>query len=113
MSLILLFSFLGEVCRYLIPLTIPASIYGMLLLFAALSLKIIRVESVRESGVFLTSLLPVLFVPPLVRLMEYWPLIKPVLIAMFVISLVTTVLIFAFSGVVTQWLIGKGEQKDE
>ena len=40
-------------------------------------------------------------------------LIKPVLIAMFVISLVTTVLIFAFSGVVTQWLIGKGEQKDE
>ena len=60
--LILLFSFLGEVCRYLIPLTIPASIYGMVLLFVALALKLVRVESVRETGAFLTSLLPVLFV---------------------------------------------------
>ena len=113
MSLILLFSFLGEVCRHLIPLTIPASIYGMLLLFAALSLKLIRVESVRQSGSFLTSLLPILFVPPLVRLMEYWPMLRPVLLALFVISLVTTVFILAFSGMITQWLIGKEEQKDE
>ena len=113
MSLIMLFSFLGEVCRYLIPLTIPASIYGMLLLFGTLTLKIVQLESVRESGTFLTSLLPVLFVPPLVRLMEYWPMLKPVLIALFVISIVTTVLIFACSGIVTQWLIGKEAQEDE
>ena len=112
MSLIMLFSFLGEVCRYLIPLTIPASIYGMLLLFGALLLKIVRVESIRESGMFLTSLLPVLFVPPLVQLVEYWPLLKPVLVALFVISIVTTIFIFACSGAVTQWLIGKGEKKD-
>ena len=113
MSLILLFSFLGEICRHLIPLTIPASIYGMVLLFAALMLKIVRLESIRESGMFLTSLLPVLFVPPLVRLMEYWPMLKPVLIALFVISIVTTVLIFACSGIVTQWLIGKEAKTDE
>lgn len=57
--LILLFSFLGEVCRCLIPLMIPASIYGITLLFASLALKIIRVEDVRETGAFLTSLLPI------------------------------------------------------
>ena len=39
-ALILLFSFLGEVCRFLIPINIPASIYGMVLLFAALSLTV-------------------------------------------------------------------------
>ena len=68
--LILLFCFLGELCRYLIPLSIPASIYGMVLLFAALALKIIRVESVRETGMFLTSILSLLFVVPMVQLMD-------------------------------------------
>ena len=110
--LILLFSFLGEVCRFLIPLTIPASIYGMVLLFAALALKIIRIESVRETGTFLPSILPVLFVVPTVRLMDYWTAMRPVLIPLFVISFVVTILIFAVSGIVTQWLIRKGEKKD-
>ena len=113
LCLILSFSFLGEVFRYLIPLNIPASIYGMLLLFAALSLKIIRVESVRETGSFLTSLLPVLFVAPAVRIMDYWPVMQPVLIPLVLICLVVTVLVFAVSGVVAQRMIGKEKQKDE
>ena len=110
--LILLFSFLGEVCRYLIPLTIPASIYGMVLLFAALTLKIVRVESIRETGAFLTSILPLLFVVPTVRLMDYWSVMRPVLIPVLVICLVGTIVVFAVSGIVTQWLIRKGEKRD-
>ena len=111
--LILLFSFLGEVCRYMIPLMIPASIYGIGLLFAALALKIIRVEDVQETGSFLTSLLPLLFVPPAVRLMDYWAEVRPVLVPFLLICLVVTVLVFAVSGIVTQRLITKeGEQDD-
>ena len=109
---ILLFSFLGEVCRFLIPLTIPASIYGIALLFAALALKIIRLESVRETGNFLTSLLPLLFVAPTVALMDYWDVVRPVLIPFVAISFVVTIAVVAASGLVTQWLIRKGEQKD-
>lgn len=110
--LILLFSFLGEVCRYLIPLTIPASIYGMVLLFAALTLKIVRVESIRETGAFLTSILPLLFVVPTVRLMDYWSVMRPVLIPLFLISFVVTILVFAISGIVTQRMIRKGGHKN-
>ncbi len=111
--LILLFSFLGEVCRYLIPLTIPASIYGMVLLFGALALKLVRVESVRETGAFLTSLLPMLFVVPTVKLMDYWDVMRPLLLPLFLIFFVVTVLVFAVSGIVTQRLIKKeGEQDD-
>ena len=112
-GLILLFSFLGEVCRFLIPLMIPASIYGIALLFAALSLKIIRVEQVSETGSFLTSLLPLLFVPPAVRLMDYWSVIQPVLGPFLLICLVVTVMVFAVSGLVSKWMSGKGGQKDE
>ena len=112
LCLIFAFSFLGEVCRYVIPLNIPASIYGMLLLFAALSLKWIRLESVRETGAFLSSMLPVLFVVPAVGIMDYWPVIRPVLIPLILICLLVTILVFAASGLVAQWMIGKGKQKD-
>ena len=111
-SLILLFSFLGEVCRFLIPLNIPASIYGMILLFAALMLKIIRVEHVRETGSFLTSLLPLLFVAPTVGLMEYWDLLKPVLLPFSLISLLVTALVVAAAGIVTKCILKKGAKKD-
>ena len=106
--LILLFSFLGEVCRYFIPIMIPASIYGIGLLFAALVLKIIRIEDVRETGSFLTSLLPLLFVAPTVGLMEYWQQLKPVLVPFALISFVVTILVFAAAGLVTKLVIRKG-----
>ena len=111
--LILLFCFLGELCRYLIPLAIPASIYGMVLLFGALALKIVRIESVRQTGFFLTSILSLLFVAPMVQLMDFWPVLRPVLIPTLVICLVGTIIVFAVSGIVTQWLIRKGEKKDD
>ena len=111
-SIILLFSCMGEVCRYFIPLNIPASIYGMALMFGALALKIFRPEDVRETGNFVTSLLPLLFVAPTVGLMEYWDLLRPVLIPFTLISLVVTVLVFAVSGLITKWIMGKEASKD-
>ena len=113
--LIFLFTALGELLHFLIPMPIPASIYGMVLLFAALALKIVRVEAVADVVGFLTSLLPLLFVVPMVSLTEYWGLIKDDLIAIVTIILVSTVLVFATSGWVTQWIISrkKGEKNHD
>ena len=105
-ALIVLFSFLGELCRALIPLPVPASIYGMVLMFAALSLKIIKLPQVGEAGHFLTSILPVLFVAPLVSLMDCWPVLRENLIPLAVITAVTTVSTFAVAGFVTKWMMG-------
>lgn len=110
--IIIIFSFLGELCRYLIPFPIPASIYGMVLLFAALSLKIVRLEHVKEGGGFLVSCLPVLFVAPAVALMEYWTLLKDAIVPLAVIVLVTTVLTFGVAGIVTQMLMKEGKDRD-
>lgn len=111
MCLILLFSFLGELCRFLIPYPIPASIYGMVLLFAALSLKLIPASAVRESGSFLTSFLPVLFVAPAVSLLDCWAQLKDALIPLLVITLLSTVIVFGAGGVVTQLIMRKKEDK--
>ena len=111
--LIMLFTCLAELLHTWIPAPIPASIYGMVLLFIALSLKIITVESVADAGGFLVTFLPVLFVAPLVSLMDYWVTIKDALVPIFLIILVSTLLVFGLSGRVTQWLIDrKGEKED-
>ena len=110
-ALIILFSFLGEVCRALIPLPIPASIYGMVLMFAALALKIVKLEQVKDAGGFMTSILPVLFVAPLVSLMDCWPLLRENLLPLTVIAAVTTVTTFGAAGFVTKWMMG-GKKHD-
>ena len=110
-ALILLFSLLGEACRYVIPLPIPASIYGMVLMFAALSLKIVKLEQVKDAGGYLTSILPVLFVAPLVSLMDCWPLLRENLLPLAVIAAGTTVTTFAVAGLVTKWMMG-GKRHD-
>ena len=107
MCLIMLFSFAGELCRFLLPYPIPASIYGMVFLFVALSLKLVHVESVRDTGSFLTSLLPVMFVAPVVNLMDCWEQIQGSLIPLLLITLISTVIVFGAAGLVTQKLMKK------
>lgn len=107
-----LFSFLGELCNYWIPAPIPASIYGMLLLFLALALKIIPVTLVKDAGDFLTGFLPVLFVVPIVNLLDCWDTILSALLPIALIILVSTLLVFAVSGWVTQLLLKKKEQEE-
>ena len=105
--LIILFSFLGELLHALIPWPVPASIYGMALLFAALWFGILRIEQVKASGSFLVSILSVLFVAPLVNLLDCWALIREHLLSIGLMVFVSTVLCFAVSGLVTQRLVRK------
>ena len=105
--LIFLFSFLGELLHALIPWPVPASIYGMALLFAALWFGILRIEQVKASGSFLVSILSVLFVAPLVNLLDCWALIREHLLSIGLMVFVSTVLCFAVSGLVTQRLVRK------
>ena len=70
-------------------------------------------EDVRETGSFLTSLLPLLFVAPTVGLLEYWELVKPVLVPFVLISFVVTIFVFAAAGLVTKWIIGRRAKKHD
>lgn len=107
MGVILGFSFLGELCAYLIPVSIPASIYGMTLLFLALVLKILPASWVKDTGDFLVSILPLLFVSPVVGLLGCLDAVAEEGLKMAVILVVTTIATFAVSGIVTQLLLKK------
>ena len=110
--IILGFTMLGELLQKLIPLPIPASVYGLVLLFAALCLKLVKVEQVREAGGFLSSLLPILFVSPAVGIVKHWELISPQLLQLCLLILATTMLTFGIAGSVTQ-CIRKGREQHE
>lgn len=111
LCIILFFSFAGEVLQRLIPLPIPASVYGLVLLLGALCSGRVAVEQVRETGAFLIAVMPVLFVAPAVGILEQWEWIAPHLPAFVLLIAVSTVLTFGVSGRVAQRLCGKGEKE--
>lgn len=104
-TIILCISFVGEILNYLIPLPIPASIYGIVIMFTGLVTKLIPLAAVRETGKFLVELMPVMFIPAGVGLMDSWGLVKQNLWSYVVITLVTTILVMGVSGMVTQAVI--------
>ena len=110
--IILLFSFLGEGLKALLPLPVPASIYGLVLLFAALELGIIKLSAVEDAGKFLIEIMPVMFIPAGVGLMVSWNVLKPLLIPVGIITFVSFVAVAVATGKTAQWMIKKDEGKD-
>jgi len=109
--IILGFTFAGEALQRIIPLPIPASVYGLLLLFGALCLGLVKLEQVKETGHFLASILPILFVAPTVGIIEYWDLISAKLLPIALILFSSMVLTFGIAGRVAQGLSRKGGDK--
>ena len=106
--IILAFTGLGEALAYLIPLPIPAAIYGLVLMLVALLTGVLKADQVRESANFLISIMPVLYVPICVRILEYWGVISQNAAAIISITVLSTFLVFAVAGLVTQALMKRG-----
>ena len=104
-SVIITVSFLGEVLYALLPLPVPASIYGLLLMLAGLCWHIIPMDAVKENGKFLVEVMPLMFIPAAVGLTESWNRISPIFWQLIVVTAVSTVLVMAASGRVTQFVI--------
>lgn len=102
---IIVISFIGEILHVLIPLSIPASIYGIVLLFAGLVTGIVPLASVKDAGAFLVEIMPVMFIPAAVGLINSWDLLEEHLLSYVIVTFLTTVLVMAVSGLVTQTVI--------
>ena len=109
--IILLISFLGELLKYIIPLSVPASIYGMVLMFLALELKILKVSDVKETSTFLIEIMPLMFVPAGVGLLDSWEALQPIWVQVVIITLISTVVVMGVSGTITQWVIRKDQKR--
>ena len=104
------FTLAGELLHVLLPLPIPAAIYGLVLLFLALMLGIVKVSQVDGVSKFLIATMGVLFVAPGVSILEVWETVAPSIAWIVLISLISTVIVFTVSALVTQAMLKKGDK---
>ena len=110
---ILFISFLGELLGKLIPLPVPGSIYGIVIMFLCLMLKIVKPAQIKETASFLIEIMPVMFIPAAVGLIDAWDILRPSWVAYLVITAITTVLVMAATGIVTQLVMHKKQNTED
>ena len=104
-------SFVGEILHAVLPLPIPASVYGLVFMLAALMTGVLKLHQVKETSAFLIEIMPVMFIPAAAGLIDSWGILQPVIIPLGIITVVTTVFVMVVTGLVTQGIIRKGKSK--
>lgn len=111
--IILLLSFLGEVLKMFIPLPIPASVYGLVLMLLCLVTGILKTSQVKEAAFFLIEIMPVMFIPAAAGLIDSWKVLQPLLLPILVITVVITIFVMVVTGKIAQMIAQKREIKNE
>lgn len=105
--IIIAFSFMGEILQHILPIPIPASIYGIALLYGALQLGWIKVKHIREVSTTLIMAMPVMFIPPAVGLMSTWNEIADNYVKYLIIIITSTFIVMGTSALLVQSILDK------
>ena len=111
--IILLFTFLGELLKYVLPFPVPASIYGLVLLFIALETRLLPLAAVKDAGKFMIEIMPLMFIPAGAGLIDAWDALRPICVQIVVIMVVSTIVVMIVSCHVTQFVMRRGKKKGE
>ena len=109
-GIILGISFIGEALHHFLPLPVPGSIYGIVILFVALVSGVLKVDQIKETSAFLIEIMPAMFIPAAVGLIDVWDLLESKWPVYLLIIVVSTILVMVISGLITQAVIGKEKQ---
>ena len=104
-AVIILMTFIGECLNVILPLPVPGSIYGMVLLFLCLQLGILELSHVEETADLFLSVMPIFLISPTVSLMSSVGAIEGSVFGIFLICLVSTFVVMVVTGLVAQWKI--------
>ena len=96
----------------MLPLPVPASVYGLVLLLLALNFRLIKLEDVKEVGTYLTGIFPLLFVPAAAGVMELWAEMGEMLLPILIAIIPVTVLVMAAAGRTTQALTARNKKEE-
>ena len=111
-GIILGMSFFGEELYALIPLPIPASIYGLVLMLVCLGTKVIKLSQVKIAADFLIDIMPPMFIPAAVGIVVVWADLQEILVPVLVITVVSTIVVMVCTGKVSQAVI-RAKKKGE
>lgn len=111
--IILLLSFLGEVLKMFIPLPIPASVYGLVLMLVCLMTGVLKTSQVKDAAFFLIEIMPVMFIPAAAGLIDSWKVLQTLLLPILVITVVITIFVMVVTGKIAQMIAQKRGIKNE
>ena len=95
----------GELLNLLLPLPVPAGVYGLFLLLILLCSGILKLADIEATGNFLLDIMPILFIPASAGLIESYDAIKVLLVPIVVISILSTITVMVVTGKVTEAML--------
>lgn len=96
---------IGEIFNRVLPLPVPAGVYGLFLLLLCLCTGIVKLVDVELTGNLLLDLMPLMFIPITVELMERYQEIRAIVVPVIIISAVSTVIVMIVTGKMTEWIM--------
>ncbi len=103
--IIMSISFLSEILNMAISLPIPACIYGLIIMLILLKTKLLDLKDVENIGRFLLKIMPIMFIPAGVGIINSFDILKPILIPIIIITFISTIIVMVTSGKVTEVIL--------
>lgn len=105
LMIILAVSFAGEVLHAVVPLPVPASVYGLIILLMLLITKIVKLSQVETTANFMISIMPLFFIEPSVALMTSFGIVKGSVIPLCIASFLSFASVIIVTGLTSQLVI--------
>nr|WP_223280591.1 CidA/LrgA family protein [Virgibacillus halodenitrificans] len=112
-GLLSLFYLVGDWMQSVFNLVVPGSVIGMLLLFLFLSTGILKTSWIEAGTKLIINNLAFFFIPVTVGVLEYYDIFAGKGILLVAITLGSTILVMTCGGLISQWLVVRGELKNE
>lgn len=104
-------SFIGELLYTLLPLPIPASVYGLVVMLLLLLTGIIKVDMVEETADFMLGMMGIFFVPSCVGLMNSFDVIKGNVLAICFVCIISTLVVMVVTGFVAELVMKRKKEE--
>ncbi|MGB5141294.1 MAG: CidA/LrgA family protein [Trichococcus flocculiformis] len=111
-TVIIAISAVSELLAIFIPLAIPASIYGMSLLFLLLMIGVLKLKQVESAANLLLGIMPALFVVSGAGLITSYGQIAEHFFGWVAVNIGSTIVILATTGILAQGLIRRKKAKE-
>lgn len=104
---------LSEGVVALLPFAFPASVLSLLVLLALLLAGVVKERHIGRVCGFFVGNMAFFFLPSCVSIMKYWDILSAVLVPFFIISVLTTPLIYAVTAWTIQLMMGRRRRKED
>ncbi|MCL1785897.1 MAG: CidA/LrgA family protein [Alphaproteobacteria bacterium] len=109
----MLFVFAGEAVYAVVPLPVPAGIWGLLLLLSALVSGVVKLPQIENVANFFLAVIPVLFVVPAVGVLEIFGDIAKIWPIMLAVICITYLAAMASTGWLADFMIRMKDKKSK